>query len=159
MFWGTAGLWENTQIIPSNTETYISVIKTVKLNRIEGSATRFPKANREKQVFLRIVFKNSLRFLGASIGALASSLDPATDFQKLGKTFPHNSDMLKRKGVFLYELIHTDEDYERIEFPERLTFSSCLNNEPISEEDYNFAITVYDSFFMQKPGWILRLIS
>lgn len=61
--------------------------------------------------------------------------------------------MLKRKGVFPYELVQTDEDYQRTEFPEPSAFSTCLNDyEPVPEEDYRFAKDVYEKFECKTLG-------
>ena len=106
----------NIQIIPSNTETYISITKQVKISRNSGepAAKRQKTTNKpDKQVYLRIEFKDSFRFLGASIDALAKSLNPATDFKNLHKFFERGAELLKRKGVFPYELIKRDVDYLR----------------------------------------------
>lgn len=92
---------KNIQIIPSNTETYISVSKFVKLESTTEPPAKRQKTGQEKQVYLRLDFKDSFRFMSASIDALAKSLDPTTDFKNLEKHFPQNSDMLKRKGEFL----------------------------------------------------------
>lgn len=145
---------QNIQIIPSNTETYISVSKSVKLGSRAGPPPqKRQKTGEEKQVYLKIEFKDSFRFLSASIDALAKSLDPTNDFKNLQKHFPVNSDMLKRKGVFPYELVQTDEDYQRTDFPEPSAFSTCLNDyEPISEEDYRFAKDVYEKFECNTLG-------
>ena len=49
--------------------------------------------------------------------------------------------------MFPYELIRSNEDYELSEFPLPDAFKTCLNDyEPITDEDYNFAKTVYHSF-------------
>lgn len=91
---------KNIEIIPSNTETYISVSKSIKLERTGESERKRVKTEREKQVYLRLEFKDSFRFLGASIESLAKSLDPVRDFKNLEKLFPLNHDLLKRKGKF-----------------------------------------------------------
>ena len=91
---------QNIKIIPSNTETYISVAKSVKLQSTGEAPSKKQKTDKVKQVYLNIVFKDSFRFLSASIDALSKSLDPSTDFKNLEKHFPVNSGMLKRKGRF-----------------------------------------------------------
>ena len=100
---------QNIHIIPSNTETYVAVSKSVKLQSLLTAAEPSPKRQktgkktekqRQKQVYLRIIYKDSFRFLSASIDSLSKSLDPDTDFKNLQKYFPSNSEMLKRKGNF-----------------------------------------------------------
>ena len=143
---------KNVQIIPSNTETYISVIKSVKLDRTVPSPKRMRTNGSPKEVFLKLIFKDSFRFLSASVDALAKSLQPE-DFKNLEKFFPTNAILLKRKGVFPYELVKTDKDYEIETFPDRAAFSSCLNNyDMISVEDYEYAKSVYTSFKCKNLG-------
>ena len=146
----------NIQIIPSNTETYISVSKMVKLTRaIDESAAKRQRISRQrdKQVFLRIEFKDSYRFLGASVDALAKSLDPVTDFKMLHKFFHDDAKLLKSKGVFPSKLIKHEDDYERSEIPKREDFSTCLNDyEPISENEYKYAQSVYHHFGCTNLG-------
>lgn len=91
---------KNIQIIPSNTETYISVSKSVKLELTTEPLPKRQKTGQEKQFYLKIEFKDSFRFLAASVDALAKSLDSKHDFKNLEKFFPQNFDILKRKGKF-----------------------------------------------------------
>lgn len=146
---------KNTEIIPSSTETYIAVSKSVKLQsrRPVRLQSRGKKTEKHKEVYLKIIFKDSYRFISASIDSLAKSLDPNHDFKNLEKHFPVHSEMLKRKGVFPYELVQSDEVYEMVEFPPPDAFKTCLNDyEPISDEDYNFAKTVYHTFGCNNIG-------
>ena len=144
---------KNVRIIPSNTETYISVIKQVELERSKPSRKKVRTSEPLKEVYLRLAFKDSFRFLGASVDTLAKSLEHDTDFKNLEKFFPTNGNMLKRKGVFPYELVKDDTDFDRTEFPKRADFGSCLNNyQLISEEDYQYAKLVYKTFKCKDLG-------
>ena len=56
-------------------------------------------------------------------------------------------------GVFPYELIQSDEDYERVEFPDAEAFKTCLNDyEAIADEEYDYAKTVYETFNCNNLG-------
>lgn len=151
---------QNIQIIPSNTETYIAVTKSVELTRSpQAPPTKRQRTDNnnaltnDKKVFLKIIFKDSFRFLAASIDALAKSLNPQNDFKNLEKFFPANSDLLKRKGVFPYELIQSDDDYNIQTFPPKTAFATCLNDyKPISDNDYLFAKSVYNTFNCSNIG-------
>lgn len=107
----------NMEVIPSNDETYISFTKPVKFD--------VPQVKRKdgkpsKQKYLRLVFKDSSRFLAGSLDSQVKNL-MENDFHFLnkflsGKKYPQDKiNLLKRKGVFPYSYIEDFTKYKEVQ--------------------------------------------
>lgn len=128
-------LYENTynlEIIPSTTENYIGICKKIPVSRQANDVS-------DEEPCLKLMFKDSFRFLSKSLDTLAKSLDKTTDFKLLDKEFGNRAHLLKRKGIFPYNLIKSLVDYEQ-EFPARTQFTE------VSDEDYQYAQQVAETF-------------
>ena len=97
-------------------------------------------------------FIDSYRFLQSSLAELAKNL---TDDQMhhTRRFFQDNLFTLaRRKGVFPYEYITSLVDYDVTELPTIEEFYSSLNDEGISESDYEHATRVWNAFNCQNLG-------
>lgn len=137
-------------IIPNNSEKYISFIKTM---RAVGSQSKEGKYTRH----IKFQFIDSLRFMSASLDYLASALPHEkkhilkTECAKLGYT-DDMFNLLVRKGVFPYEYIDCYEKLEESALPPKNSFYSTLTQTDVTDNDYEHAHQVWNSFGIQSLG-------
>ena len=134
---------ENIDCIPNNEEKYISFSKTIKTGHYTN------KKGEVKDKTFKIVFKDSLKFMSSSLGALVNNL-PKDAFKNLLKYFtPKQAEILKQKGFYPYEYMNTEEKFNDRKLPPREAFYSKLSGRGIKEKDYNHAWNVWKTFKMK----------
>ena len=134
---------ENIDCIPNNEEKYISLSKTIKTGQYTN------KKGEIKDKTFKIVFKDSLKFMSSSLGALVNNL-PTDAFKNLLKYFtPKQAEILKQKGFYPYEYMNTEEKFNDTKIPPREAFYSNLSGRGITEKDYKHAWNVWNSFKMK----------
>ena len=140
---GTPNKNENIDCIPNNEEKYISFSKTI----VTGQYTN--KKGEVKDKTFKIVFKDSLKFMSSSLGALVNNL-PKDAFKNLLKYFtPKQAEILKQKGFYPYEYMDSEEKFNDTKIPPREAFYSKLSGRGITEKDYKHAGNVWNSFKMK----------
>ena len=79
-----------------------------------------------------------------SLAQLANNLqgDEFINFKKIYKT---NTKLLTRKGVYPYEYVNSLEKFKETKLPPIEKFYSQLNDENISQEDYDHAQNVFET--------------
>ena len=116
---------ENIDCIPNNEEKYISFSKTI----VTGQYTN--KKGEVKDKTFKIVFKDSLKFMSSSLGALVNNL-PKDAFKNLLKYFtPKQAEILKQKGFYPYEYMDSKEKFNDTKLPPREAFYSKLSGRGI----------------------------
>lgn len=125
-------------IIPNNAENYISFTKVV------------DKSTRKFEERVKLKFIDSCRFMPASLSELASLL-PADKKRILRNECTEKYSleqiaMLERKGVFPYDYIDCVQRLQENKLPSKEKFYSKLNEEGISDQEYQFAIDVWEKF-------------
>ena len=134
---------KNIDCIPNNEEKYISFSKTI----VTGQYTN--KKGEIKNKTFKIVFKDSLKFMSSSLGALVNNL-PKDAFKNLIKYFaPNQAELLKQKGFYPYEYMDSEEKFNDTKLPPIETFYSRLSGKGITEKDYKHAGDVWNSFKMK----------
>ena len=134
---------ENIDCIPNNEEKYISFTKTIKTGQYTN------KKGEVKDKTFKIVFKDSLKFMSSSLGALVNNL-PKDAFKNLLKYFkPEQAEILKQKGFYPYEYMDSEEKFNDTKIPPREAFYSKLSGRGITEKDYKHAGNVWNSFKMK----------
>ena len=140
---GSSNKKENVDCIPNNEEKYISFSKTI----VTGQYTN--KKGEVKDKTFKIVFKDSLKFMSSSLGALVNNL-PKDAFKNLLKYFtPKQAEILKQKGFYPYEYMDTEEKFKNTKLPPREAFYSKLTERGISEKDYKHVWNVWYTFKMK----------
>ena len=140
---GSSNKKENVDCIPNNEEKYISFSKTI----VTGQYTN--KKGEIKDKTFKIVFKDSLKFMSSSLGALVNNL-PKDAFKNLLKYFtPKQAEILKQKGFYPYEYMNTEEKFNDTKLPPREAFYSKLSGRGIKEKDYKHAWNVWNTFKMK----------
>ena len=134
---------ENIDCIPNNEEKYISFSKTI----VTGQYTN--KKGEIKDKTFKIVFKDSLKFMSSSLGALVNNL-PKDAFKNLLKYFtPEQAEILKQKGFYPYEYMDSIEKFNDTKPPSQEVFYSKLSGKGISNKNYNFVWKVWYTFNMK----------
>ena len=126
--------------IPSTEEKYISFSKEFKFDEYIC-----PKNGRMRNLKFEIRFIDSFKFLQTSLANLVSNLQPQ-DFINTKEIFKENTDLLTRKGVFPYDYVSSLEKLDEKKLPPKEEFYSKLNDEHISDEDYQHALNVFRKF-------------
>ena len=140
---GSSNKKETIECIPNNEEKYITFTKTI----ITGQYTN--KKGEEKNKTFNIVFKDSLKFMLSSLGALVNNL-PKNGFKNISKYYtPEEVELIKQKGFYPYEYMDVIEKFNDTKLPPREVFYSKLSGKRISEKDYKHACNVWNTFKMK----------
>ena len=127
------------ECIPSTEEKYISFSKHIKVGEYKDvGGNVFP-------VTFEIRFLDSFKFLQTSLASLVSNLSP-DDFHNTKYTFRSNTSLLTRKGVYPYDYVSSLDKLSETKLPPKEEFYSKLNDEDITDEDYQHAINVWNTF-------------
>ena len=132
--------------IPKTEEKYISFSKKIIVGEFFSEKTfEYVQVKRELR------FIDSFSFLAKSLENLAKNLGK-DDFNNLNLFFEDEEEreLLKRKGVFPYDWFGSLEKLEEEKLPPIDEFYSKLNNENISEENYQHAKNVWEKFNMKN---------
>ena len=131
---------ENIDCIPNNEEKYISFSKTIKGGKYPN------KKGENKDKTFKIVFKDSLKFMGSSLGALVNNL-PKHAFKNLERYYtPEQAELIKQKGFYPYEYMDTEEKFNDTKLPPREAFYSKLSGKGITKKDYKHACNVWNTY-------------
>ena len=128
------------ECIPSTEEKYLTFSKTIKV------ATRIDlEAQKEERIYFEIKFIDSFKFMHLSLAKPVGNLqkDEFINLKKINKT---NTKLLTSKGVYPYEYVNSLEKFKETKLPPIEEFYSQLNDENISQEDYDHAQNVYETF-------------
>ena len=126
--------------IPSTEEKYISFSKKIKVGEYNCR-----KKGISSPIKFEIRFIDSFKFLHTSLAILVSNLQP-TDFKNLNRVFKDQSSLLPRKGCYPYDYVSSIDILQETKLPWKDLFYSKLYDEHISDEDYQHAIKVWDTF-------------
>ncbi|XP_072046800.1 uncharacterized protein [Amphiura filiformis] len=127
--------------IPSNEEKYISFTKKILVDTFTN------KEGKEVDVKRDLRFIDSFKFMAAGLGKLVENLD---EFSELPKFYQDEQlQLLLRKGVYPYDHVNSLEKLQETSLPPKDAFYSKLNEEHISDEDYEHAQKVWDTFGMK----------
>ena len=126
--------------IPSTEEKYISFSKSIKVDEYYSF-----KVDKMIPVNFEIRFLDSFKFLQTSLSNLVSNLSP-DDFHNTKHVFKKNTELLTRKGVYPYDYVSSLEKLSETCLPSKEEFYSQLNDEDISDDDYQHAMNVWNTF-------------
>ena len=101
----------------------------------------------------RLKFLDSFQFLPASLDSLAQQMKDS-DFKYMTSFFPDPTKraLMIRKGVFPYDYMTSMDKFNETQLPPQSAFYNRLTDEPISDEDYEFAQQVWSSFECRTLG-------
>jgi hypothetical protein len=125
--------------IPTNEEKYISFSKEVIVDS-------FVKDGKKVDVKRELRFIDSFRFMPSSLDSLVSNLHKEKCVN-LKKYYSESQfDLLCREGVYPYDYIDSIEKLSETALPPKEKFYSRLNDEGISNDDYQHAQAVWKEF-------------
>ena len=138
-----SGIQGELNCIPSTEEKYISFSKKIKVDEYRSKRT-----GEMVSLNFEIRFIDSFKFLQTSLANLVGNLQP-DDFHNTKEIMKENVDLLTRKGVYPYDYVSSIEKLSETQLPPKDQFYSKLNEEDISDEDYQHAINVWSTFKCQ----------
>ena len=99
-----------------------------------------------------LTFIDSFQFMSSSLDKLVSNL-PIEAFKYTNKRFKQEQfELMKQKGVYPYDYMDSFEKFNKTELPTKEEFYSILINEHITDEDYQHAKNVWNTFKLQSMG-------
>ena len=127
--------------IPSTEEKYISFSKSIKVGEYFSR-----KYDKMFSLNFEIRFIDSFKFLQTSLANLVSNLTKE-DFHNTKHVMKDkNIDLLTRKGVYPYDYVTGLDKLLETRLPPKEAFYSRLNDDHISDEDYQHAVNVWNTF-------------
>ena len=96
-------------------------------------------------------FIDSFQFMSSSLDKLVSNL-PRESLKYTSKEFKDEKlDLMARKGVYPYDYMDCFEKFNE-KLPSKEDFYSIMNNEHISDKDYQHAKTIWETFNLKNMG-------
>ena len=103
---------------------------------------------KKKNIVKQLRFIDSFRFMASSLDKLSSNLDKSC-FTNTSRYYDGKQlELLLRKGVYPYEYMDSIERLAEKKLPPKESFYSRLNGDGISDEDYEHAQRVWETFGM-----------
>lgn len=136
---------ESIQVLAQNKEKYITFSKQILVDKTNDK--------KPKKTFIKLRFVDSFRFLPASLDKLSQTLEThqCVEVRKF-YTDDQQFNLLRRKGVFPYSYVDSMEKLDDAELPSRDEFFNILSGESISQEDYDRACDVWNTFNCRTLG-------
>ena len=90
--------------------------------------------------------------MSSSLKKLVSNL-PKEAFKYTAQQFYDKKlDLVSQKGVYLYDFVDSFEEFNKTELPTKEDFYSILNNEHITDKQYEHAQNVWNTFKLKSMG-------
>ena len=99
-----------------------------------------------------LTFIDSFQFMSSSLDKLVNNL-PDESFKYPKETFKNELFQLtKQKGVYPYDHMDSFDKFNETELPKQEDFYSILNNENITDDQYNHAQDEWNKFNLKTMG-------
>ena len=99
-----------------------------------------------------LTFFDSFQFMSSSLDKLVSNL-PKDDLIYTSKAFKGKRlDLMSQKGVYPYDYMHSFEKFNEKELPTKDQFYSILNDQHITDDEYDHAKKVWNTFMIKTMG-------
>ena len=99
-----------------------------------------------------LLFIDSFQFMSSSLSNLVNNL-PAEAFKYMGQVFQGEQlSLMKKKGVYPYDYMNSFKKFEDSRLPKKEDFFSAMNNEHITDEEYQHAQNVWNEFGLSSMG-------
>ena len=106
-----------------------------------------------------LVFPDSFHFMSLSLHKLVSNL-PKDDLKYTSKEFTDEKlSLMSQKGVYPYDYMDCFEKFDQMELPTKEQFYSNLNDQHITNEEYDHAMKVWKTFKIKTMGEYLKIRS
>ena len=99
-----------------------------------------------------LTFIDSFQFMGSSLDKLVNNL-PKDDLKYTSKVFKGKKlNLLSQKGVYPYDFMDSFEKFDQTELPTKDQFYSILNDQHITDDEYDHAKKVWKAFKIKTMG-------
>ena len=99
-----------------------------------------------------LAFIDSLQFKNQSLANLAKNL-PEEAFKYTKQVFKDDKfRLMKQKGVYPYDYMNSFEKFNETQLPSQNDFYSQMNNQHITDEEYNHAQNFWNTFHLKTMG-------
>ena len=99
-----------------------------------------------------LTFIDSFQFMSSSLDRLVSNL-PKDDLIYTSKVFKGKRlNLMSQKGVYPYDFMDSFEKFDQTELPTKDQFYSVLNDQHITDDEYDHAKKVWKSFKIKTMG-------
>ena len=99
-----------------------------------------------------LVFIDSFQFTSQSLDTLVKNL-PKEEFKYTSKEFKNKEfDLMTRKGVYPYDYMDSFDKFDEQSLPIKKEFYSIMNDQHISDDEYNHAQNVWNTFKLKTMG-------
>ena len=99
-----------------------------------------------------LTFIDSFQFMSSSLDKLVSNMRKEDLKYTSTAFYGYKLDLMSKKGIYPYDFMDSMEKFENKELPKIEDFYSTLNEEHISEKDYNHAKEVWNAFRIKDMG-------
>ena len=99
-----------------------------------------------------LVFLDSFQFMSSSLDNLVKNLPDEALKYTYNRFKQEQFNLMKQKGIYPYDHMDSFEKFKQTELPMTEQFYSILNNEHITDEDYQHAQNVWNTFKLQSMG-------
>ena len=100
----------------------------------------------------QINFIDSFQFMSSSLDKLISNL-PKDDLKYTSKEFTGKKlSLMSQKGVYPYDFMDSFEKFDQMELPTKDQFYSILNDQHITNDEYDHAKKVWKAFNIETMG-------
>ena len=99
-----------------------------------------------------LIFIDSFQFMSSSLSNLVNNL-PIESFKYTGEEFQGEQlSLMKKKGVYPYDYMDSFKKFEDNRLPKKEDFFSLMNDEHITDEEYQNAQNVWNKFGLSSMG-------
>ena len=99
-----------------------------------------------------LVFIDSFQFMSSSLSNLVNNL-PVEAFKYTEQVFQGEQlSLMKKKGVYPYDYMNSFKKFEDNRLPKKEDFFSIMNNQHITDKDYQHAQNVWNKFGLSSMG-------
>ena len=140
-------------VVIHNLRGYDSHLIMQRIHKSKGNITCISN-NAEKYISFSIgqlKFIDSFQFMASSLERLVDATDKSS-FKITKSEFGSKAPLILRKGVYPYEYIDSLDRFDETQLPPIDKFFSKLNDEGISQKDYEHAQKVWEAFKCKTLG-------
>ena len=98
-----------------------------------------------------LIFLDSFQFMSSSLDNLIKNL-PDEAFKYTKQEFEKKFNLMKQKGIYPYDYMDRFDRFNETQLPKKQDFHSILNNENISDEQYEHCQNVWKTFNLNTMG-------
>lgn len=132
-------------VIAQSKEKYISFTKTILVDKKEC------KDKKIKNIYLKLRFLDSFRFVGSSLEKISETLDPKQCIE-IKKYFSDTAQFneIRKKGIYPYSYVNSIDKLYETQLPAIENFYDELRGENLNQSDYERATNVWSLFKCQN---------